>query len=317
MRRLGELLEAELLVPLHLAGIGAEADRRPALGLRALEEGLEQLLPDALAAAARDDGDRQLRRLLVDEAEARLVGGEHAVPRGAVRVRAFHGDDAGVALASPVADVAVDGPLRVLAHPPVVRVAEHVAEEARVLSVGGPKHGQSSCASCTRFPSGSYTSSSRISPVSSSTMPTSAPAARSRSASALMSGTSTCATAPSSCGSPSARPISMSPRRRCAQRFVKSTAVSSNSSVSRKKRRPASSSRTWYQTTGPALIAPGRDPRESSSPSSGSPRRSRRRPRDGRTSGSWPSAAGRAARRRPGRPGRASRRQRGSTPAAG
>src|SRR5579862_5262678 len=140
MRRLGELLEAELLVPLHLAGIGAEADRRPALGLRSLEEGLEQLLPDALAAAARDDGDRQLRRLLVDEAEARLVGGEHAVPRGAVRVRAFHGDDAGVALASPVADVAVDGPLRVLAHPPEVRVAEHVAEEARVLSVGGPKH---------------------------------------------------------------------------------------------------------------------------------------------------------------------------------
>src|SRR5579864_4211291 len=110
MRRLGDGLESELLVPADLVGVGAEADGLEAVRARQVEERLEQLLARALAATARHDGDRQLRRLLVDEAEAGLVRSEEAIPGGAVRVRAFHGDDAGVAGAPPVADVAVDGP---------------------------------------------------------------------------------------------------------------------------------------------------------------------------------------------------------------
>src|SRR5690349_3630432 len=125
MRRFGDDLEAEALIPRDLRLVGAEADGVEALEPRSLEQRLEKLLACALAAPARDDRDRQLRRTLVDEAEAGLVRGEDAVPGRAVRVRAFHRDDARVARASPVADVAVDRTLGVLAHARVVRVAEH------------------------------------------------------------------------------------------------------------------------------------------------------------------------------------------------
>src|SRR5579864_7451673 len=135
MRRLCDGLEAEALVPRDLRRVGAQADRVEPFCAGSLEQRLEQLLAGALAAPARDDGDRQLRGALVDEAEAGLVRREDAVPGGAVRVRAFHRDDAGVAGATPVADVPVDRTLRVLAQARVVRVAKHVAKEARVLSV--------------------------------------------------------------------------------------------------------------------------------------------------------------------------------------
>src|SRR5579863_4197173 len=102
MRRLRNGLEAEALVPRDLPSVGAEADRLEATRARPVEQCLEQLLACALAAAARDNGDRQLRRLLVDEAEPRLVGGEEAIPRGAVCVRPIHRDDARVAGAAPV-----------------------------------------------------------------------------------------------------------------------------------------------------------------------------------------------------------------------
>src|SRR5207248_690003 len=118
------------------------------------EERLEQLLACALAAPARDDRDRQLRRLLVDESEARLVLGEEPVPRSAVLVWPFERDHPRVALAPPVLHVAVDRALGVLREPPVIRVPEHVAKEADVVDPDRPEH-QSSCASWTRFPSGS------------------------------------------------------------------------------------------------------------------------------------------------------------------
>src|SRR6187402_410521 len=48
----------------------AEAERAMALRLRALEERVQERVADAATPAARDDGDRELRRLLVDEAVA-------------------------------------------------------------------------------------------------------------------------------------------------------------------------------------------------------------------------------------------------------
>ena len=72
------LLEAVPLVEADGGGIvlDAQRDARVAVRARPLEQAVEQLLADALAAAAGDDRDRQLGRLLVDEAVAR------ARPRG-------------------------------------------------------------------------------------------------------------------------------------------------------------------------------------------------------------------------------------------
>src|SRR6185437_10927395 len=222
--------EAVLLVESRLARLGAEADLRKAVVAGAREQCFEQLGAGAVASLARDHGDRQLGRLLVHEAEPGGRGREKPIPRGAVGVRAGGGDHARVAAPAPVLDVAVDRQVGI-AHPPVVRVAEHVAEEARVHLVDRAEHQRSSCASWIRLPSGSYTSRRRISPVSSRTIPTSTPASRRRSASSLRSVTSTCAT-PSSVGSPSASPISISPRRNSDQRASKSTASSSKPSTS-------------------------------------------------------------------------------------
>ncbi len=107
------------------------------------EQGLEQFLAGALAAPARDDGDRQLRRLLVDEAEARLGPREHPVPRCSVGVRPLERQDPGVACPAPVLHVAVHRPLRVLRKAPVVGVPQHVAKEADVVDPHGPKHSES------------------------------------------------------------------------------------------------------------------------------------------------------------------------------
>src|SRR5579884_4413904 len=150
-----ELFEAVLLVEAGLAQLGAEADLREALVARPREQRLEELAARAAAAVARHDGDRQLGRLLVDEAEAGGRGRKQPVPGRPVGVRAREGDDAGVAAPSPVLDVAVDRQVGI-AEPPVVGVAEHVAEEAHVLLVDRPQHyGRSSCASWIRLPSGS------------------------------------------------------------------------------------------------------------------------------------------------------------------
>src|SRR4051794_39644421 len=112
-------LEAEALVVGRLSRGGAEGDGRVAVLPRAGEKCLEQLLACALAAPARDDRDRQLRRLLVDEPEARLVLREEAIPRSAVFVRPFECEHPRVALAPPVLHVAVDRTLGVLREPPV------------------------------------------------------------------------------------------------------------------------------------------------------------------------------------------------------
>ena len=110
--------------------------------------------------------------------------------------------------------------------PPVVRVAEHVAEEADVVLVDRAEH--QSPRAPARAGSGCRRGRRRRGgasrPCSSKTIPTSTPASRSRSASAFRSATSTCATP---------RPRSARPRRgrspsrraaACDQRSSKSTA---------------------------------------------------------------------------------------------
>src|SRR5262249_39229960 len=87
--------------------------------------------------------DRQLRRLLVDEAVARLALLEQAVPGRADVARVAVGDDGRIARPAPAHDVALDRALRgihrrVLA--PVVRVVQHVAKEARVVAATGTDH---------------------------------------------------------------------------------------------------------------------------------------------------------------------------------
>src|SRR5947208_1001617 len=106
---LAHRLEAELLVVAGLLLRGTQADRLEPVLARVLEQRVEQLLPGSLTAPARHDGERQLGRLLVDEPEARLALREQPVPRRAVGMRAVHRHEAGVAVASPVLDVAVDG----------------------------------------------------------------------------------------------------------------------------------------------------------------------------------------------------------------
>ena len=67
---LADLLEAVALVELDRARVGAvdaERDRGVAVRPRPLEQRVDERPADALAARVRDDGDRQLRRLLVDE----------------------------------------------------------------------------------------------------------------------------------------------------------------------------------------------------------------------------------------------------------
>src|SRR5581483_6403597 len=133
MRVAGDDLEAEALVVRRLVRRRAEADGRVAVGARSVEQSFEKLLARALAPVRGHDRDRQLRRVLVDEAEARLLRGEEPEPRRAVRMRPLEREDAGVARTPPVLDVAVDRAFRVLRTPPVVRVAKHVAHEPNVV----------------------------------------------------------------------------------------------------------------------------------------------------------------------------------------
>src|SRR5436190_23894961 len=82
---LADLVEAVAFVEPErwIVRLDAERDLLEAVLLGLCEEGGEQLLAVASAATRGDDGDRQLRRSLVDEAVARLALLEQAVPRRA------------------------------------------------------------------------------------------------------------------------------------------------------------------------------------------------------------------------------------------
>src|SRR5204863_5990523 len=120
------------LVEAALALLGAEADRRVTVLARAVEERRHQLTAEAAAATARDDGDRELRRPLVDEAEARLALREEAVP-GRTDGTVLPRNQSPVTGPPPVVHIARHRKIRVGVEPPVVRVLEHVAEEPDVL----------------------------------------------------------------------------------------------------------------------------------------------------------------------------------------
>ena len=109
------------------------------------------------------------------------------VPGGADALEVLDRDQRSVARPAPALHVAAHRRLARLGdaiHPPVVRMPQHVAHERHVLRAGRADHG-SSWASWSRLPSGSKTSTSRIAPWSSSTVPTSTPAWASRSRSAF------------------------------------------------------------------------------------------------------------------------------------
>ena len=172
---------------------------------------------------------------LVHVAVARLGRGEEAEPGRADGKAVLERDHSGVAGTAPAADVP-RGQRSRHALAPVVGVVEHVAQEParperrlcgeRPASVEGL--GELDPVAV------------RVEDVHEPDLPRAArgrhrpprPAARSRSASALTSGTSTCATPPASSGSPSASAISMPPCESVDQRSWKSTNVSSKPSVS-------------------------------------------------------------------------------------
>ena len=102
--------EARLLEDRHLGVVllHGRGQRGEACGLGALEQSGEQLVADALAAAAGHDGDRQLGGLLVDEPVARRRLAEEPEPAGAEAVALLDRDQRRVALASPAVDVRGD-----------------------------------------------------------------------------------------------------------------------------------------------------------------------------------------------------------------
>src|SRR6266496_3823279 len=119
----------------------AEADRAEAVLTRAVEQTAQKLVAVAAAPAARDDRDRELRRLLVDEAEARVLPREQPIPGGADRHELVEDDQRTVAGAAPAVDVAGQRGLLVPhRRPPVEGVAEHVAEERDVARAAGSDH---------------------------------------------------------------------------------------------------------------------------------------------------------------------------------
>src|SRR5690242_1776996 len=122
----------------------AEADRAEAVLARADEQPAQELVAVATAAPARDNSDRELRRLLVDEAEAGVLLREQAVPGRADRHELVEHDQGAVAGATPAVDVT--GQRRLLItdrSPPIEGVAEHVAEKRDVARAASPDHGTS------------------------------------------------------------------------------------------------------------------------------------------------------------------------------
>src|SRR5439155_12874721 len=99
-----ELGEAVALVEADRRAVlrDAKRDRLVALRSRSREQGVHQLASEAAAAPAGNDGDRELGRLLVDEAVAGRVAPEEPVPGGADREALVERDHGGVAGASPV-----------------------------------------------------------------------------------------------------------------------------------------------------------------------------------------------------------------------
>src|SRR5215475_379842 len=127
----------------------AEADRFEAVLACAVHEAGQQLVPEAAPAAARDDGNRELRRLLVDEPEAGVLMLEEPVPGGADRDVVVEDDQRAVSGSPPRVHVAGQRRLVITdGRPPVEGVPEHVAEEGNVARAALSDHGASLRAPC-------------------------------------------------------------------------------------------------------------------------------------------------------------------------
>ena len=86
----------------RVARLDAQAERgRSPPRLRLLDQRLQQLVADAVAALGRHDRDRELGRRLVDEAVARLGGLEDPVPGRADREAVLERDHRRVAGPAP------------------------------------------------------------------------------------------------------------------------------------------------------------------------------------------------------------------------
>jgi hypothetical protein len=77
----------------RIVRLDAEADRSEALPARMLEQRREQVVPVPVPPPARHDGDRQLRRPFLDEAEPWFVAGEQPVPASANRLKPLDRDE--------------------------------------------------------------------------------------------------------------------------------------------------------------------------------------------------------------------------------
>src|SRR5215211_7487493 len=138
-----DLLEPLFLEDVHGGAVvgDAEAEAFVALLAREVDERREELGADPVATPARHDRDRNLRRLLVDEAEAGLVVVEQPVPRGPDGKAALQCDHGGIAASPPPGDVAPErGVLDAAPRAPVERMAQHVLQEADVLAAAAPNH---------------------------------------------------------------------------------------------------------------------------------------------------------------------------------
>src|SRR5262245_49907888 len=103
-----DLLETVRLEDMHRRAVrgDAEAHRLVALLPRHLDQRVKELGAGAAAAPARHHRHRNLRRLLVDEAEARLVALEQSVPGRADGETAFERDYGAVTAPAPAGDIA-------------------------------------------------------------------------------------------------------------------------------------------------------------------------------------------------------------------
>src|SRR5919201_3822342 len=143
-----------------VVGLDGQADCSKPVLSRLVEQRGEQFLAEPLPAPARDDRNRQLGGLRIDEAVPGVTLAEQAIPGRADGLKLIDRDERGVTPAAPTGHIALQRDVCFVAPARVVRVPQHVAEERQVLRPGRPDHAISSV-SWIRFPSGSKTSTMR------------------------------------------------------------------------------------------------------------------------------------------------------------
>ena len=140
-------LELDVADPLvqalrRVVAVDAQGDAGQAVAPCPFVHRVEQLLADTAPAVPVGDRDRELGRLLVDEAVAVLVLGEEAAPGRADELSVLLRDDGGIARPAPAAVVDHDQLVRehelarrqLSVSSPVERGVEHLAEEVQLVA---------------------------------------------------------------------------------------------------------------------------------------------------------------------------------------